>query len=142
VPDAYTPLPRRELNGAELEGARLDAVLWFPAQLPQALTGWRGAMPAALGDMDVQVIQGTMANGFPVKLYFDDESGLLVRQVRFTETPLGRNTWQIDYSDYREAAGVRMPFKWTLLWQSGQAVVELKDVQPNVAIDAARFAAP
>ena len=139
APDALTPRPRRALTGAELEGARLDAVISFPAQLKQALTNWRGAIPAVLGDLDVQVIQGSMANGFPVKLYFDDESGLLVRQVRYTETPLGRNTWQIDYSDYRDVAGVKMPFKWMLLWQSGQAVVELKDVQPNVAIDAARF---
>lgn len=142
VPEAITPLPLRALTGAELEGARLDALLAFPGQVKQALTGWRGAIPAAMGDLDVQVIQGTMAGGFPVKLYFDDESGLLVRQIRYTETPVGRNTWQINYSDYREVAGVKMPFKWTLMWQSGKAEVELTDVQPNVPVDATRFARP
>jgi hypothetical protein len=79
-----------------------------------------------------------------VKLYFDDESGLLLRQVRYTETPIGRNSWQIDYDDYRSVgnSGTKMPFKWRVLWQSGDSTVELTDVQPNVAVDAARFARP
>lgn len=142
VPDAYTPLPRRVLTGGELEGAKLDAALAFPAQIQQALTNWRGAVPTTIGDTDVQAIQGTMANGFPVKLYFDDETGLLLRQVRYVDAALGRATWQIDYSDYRDVAGVKIPFKRTLLWQSGQSQVVLTDVQPNVAVDAARFARP
>jgi hypothetical protein len=142
VPDAFTPLPRRILTGAELEGARLDAMLSFPGQIRQALTDWRGAIPSAIGDVDVQVIQGSMANGYPVKLYFDDDSGLLVRQVRYLDTSLGRATWQIDYSDYRDVAGVKMPFKRTLLWQSGKSEVEIERIQPNVAVDNTRFARP
>jgi hypothetical protein len=142
VPDAITPLSWRALAGGELEGAKLDAVLAFPAQLKGALTDWRGAIPAAMGDLDVVVIQGTMPGGFPVKLYFDDETGLLVRQIRYIESPIGRNTWQIEYSDYRDVAGIKMPFKWTFMWQSGKNVIELTDVQPNVAVDAARFAMP
>jgi outer membrane lipoprotein-sorting protein len=142
VPDAITPLPLRALTGAELEGARLDAVLAFPGQIKTSLTGWRGAIPATMGDTDVYVIQGAMAGNVPVKLYFDFDSGLLVRQIRYTETPIGRNTWQIDYSDYRDVAGVKMPFKWILMWQSGKVEVELSDVQPNVAIEDARFARP
>ena len=142
VPEAITPMSWRGLNGAELEGARLDAVLQFPTQLKGALTNWTGSVPAAMGDLDVHVIQGTMPGGFPVKLYFDDETGLLVRQIRYTESPVGRNTWQIDYSDYKDVGGVKMPFKWIFMWQSGKNMVELTDVQPNAAIPANRFAAP
>jgi photosynthetic reaction center cytochrome c subunit len=142
-PDAETPIPLRALAGGELEGARLDAQLAFPFGVKQVLTDWRGAMPATLGkDRDVYVIQGSSASGLPVKLYFDAESGLLVRQVRYTEAALGRNMTQIDYEDYRDVAGVKMPVKWTLAWQSGQARFELTDVQPNVPVDAARFARP
>ena len=142
VPEAFTPLSQRALKGAELEGAKLDAMLAFPTQVKQLLTNWKGAVPSAIGDVDVQVIQGTMANGYPVKLYFDEESGLLVRQIRYIEAALGRATWQIDYSDYRDVAGVKIPFKRTLLWQSGQTSVQLDDVQANVPVDAARFARP
>lgn len=142
-PDAETPIPLRALAGGELEGARLDAQLAFPLGVKQFLTEWRGAMPATLGeDRDLYVIQGASASGLPVKLYFDAESGLLVRQARYTEAALGRNMTQIDYEDYRDVAGVKMPFKWTWAWQSGQAKFELTDVQPNVPVDAARFARP
>ena len=82
------------------------------------------------------------ASGSPVKLYFDEETGLLVRQVRFTEASLGRNMLQVDYDDYRDVAGVKIPFKWTVSWLSGRSVFELSNVQPNVAIDAAKFARP
>ena len=100
-------------------------------------------MPATLGDdKDVYVIQGTSASGLPVKLYFDQESGLLLRQVRYAEALLGRNMTQIDYDDYRDVAGVKMPFKWTWAWQSGQGKFELTDVQANAPVDAARFARP
>jgi outer membrane lipoprotein-sorting protein len=143
VPEAFTPVPLSALTSAELEGVKLDAELMFPGGVKLTLNNWRGAIPTAIGDRDVQVIQGAMTDSrFPVKLYFDDESGLLVRQVRYTETPIGRNSWQIDYDNYRDVGGVKVPLRWTILWQSGQATVELTDVQPNVPVDASRFAKP
>ncbi len=143
VPDAETPIPLRQLFGGELEGARLDGQFAFPLDVKAFLTDWRGAMPATLGDdKDLYVIQGTSASGLPVKLYFDSESFLLVRQIRYTEGALGRNMTQIDYDDYKDVAGVKMPFKWTWAWQSGQGKFEIEDVQANVPVDAARFARP
>jgi len=49
---------------------------------------------------------------------------------------------RVDYDDYRDVAGVKIPFRWTVSWLSGRSVFELSDVQPNVAIDAAKFARP
>jgi outer membrane lipoprotein-sorting protein len=76
-----------------------------------------------------------------VNFYFD-ESGLLVRVVRFVDTAVGRVPTQTDYSDYRDVAGVKLPFKWIATWTDGQATTELTEVQPNTAIDASRFARP
>ncbi len=39
-------------------------------------------------------------------------------------------------------AGVKMPFRWQVTWTNGQNTIALKDVSPNAAIDAARFARP
>ena len=55
---------------------------------------------------------------------------------------MGRIPTQVDYADYREVAGVKMPFKWTVTWLDGRDTVELTDVRPNAPIDAARFARP
>jgi outer membrane lipoprotein-sorting protein len=48
----------------------------------------------------------------------------------------------VDYSDYRAVSGVKMPFHWTVTWVDGQSTTELTDVQPNVAVPAAKFAKP
>ena len=141
-------MPKRHCRSVRLRGASsrvraLDAQLSFPGGVKQFLGSWVGSLPATLGDdRDVYVIQGATASGLPVKLYFDFESGLLVRQIRFVEALLGRNMIQVDYDDYRDVAGVKMPFKWTWAWQSGQGKIELSDVQANVPVDAARFARP
>lgn len=141
-PDALSPLGVRALAKGELEGAKMDAELFFPARVKQSLTNWRGAVPTALGDTDVYAIQGTSASGLPVKLFFDAESGLLLRLVRWAQTPIGRNPTQVDFDDYRDVAGVKIPFKRTVAWQSGRGVYELTDVQANVPVDAAKFAKP
>jgi photosynthetic reaction center cytochrome c subunit len=122
--------------------AELDVDLSFPVNIRQALTKWRVGPPTVLDDREVHVVQGTTARGATATLYFDMESGLLVRQVRYTDSPVGRIPTQIDYSDYRDVAGVKMPFKWTRTWLDGRDMFEITEVQPNVAIDAARFAKP
>jgi photosynthetic reaction center cytochrome c subunit len=131
------------LPGSELDGAKLDADLCFPAGIKQALTQWRNGFPAtAIEDREVQVIQGTAAGGSRVKLYFDSKTGLLARQLRYTQTMVGTIPIQIDYSDYREITGVKMPFHWVVTWTGGQSTMQLNEVQANIPIDAARFAKP
>jgi outer membrane lipoprotein-sorting protein len=76
-----------------------------------------------------------------VNFYFD-QSGLLVRVLRFSDTAVGRVPTQIDYSDYRDVAGVKLPFKWIITWTNGQTTTELSQIQPNTTIDAARFNRP
>ncbi len=135
------PMPLMTLTKANLEGARIDALISFPAQVKQAFTQWKVGS-TVIDDRDVRVVQGTNAGQpTPVNLYFD-ESGILIRLVRFSETAVGTIPTQIDFSDYRDVAGVKMPFKFIVTWTNGQATTELSEIQPNAAIDAARFARP
>jgi len=87
-------------------------------------------------------VQGTTPGGSIATLYFDPNTGLLVRMRRYAASPVGRMPTQFDFSDYRDVAGVKMPFKWTMTWLDGRENVELSEVQPNVPIDAAKFAKP
>ena len=131
------------MSGGDLNGAKLDAAISFPGQVKQTLSDWRSDLPTvSIDDHDVQVIQGTSDGRTPVKLYFDAASGLLVRLVRYTETAVGFNPTEVDYSDYREVSGIKMPFHWTVTWTDGQSTIELSDVQANAPIDAARFGKP
>ena len=137
---ADKPVPLMPLTGGNLDGARLEAILAFPAQVQQAFSQWRVGF-TAIDDRQALVVQGTNPGQLPVNLYFDD-SGLLVRSVRWTETAVGSVPTQIDYEDYREISGVQMPFRWTVTWTNGQSTIQLSELEPNVPIDAARFARP
>jgi outer membrane lipoprotein-sorting protein len=66
----------------------------------------------------------------------------LLRLVRYAETPLGRNPTQIDYADYRESGGVKVPFRWTLARPGNRFTIQITDVKQNVAIDDSKFAPP
>ena len=134
------PMPLMPLTGGNLDGQKIEAMMSFPMQIKQAYSTWR-AGTATMGDKDVRVLQGTNPRQQPLNLYFDD-SGLLVRMTRFADPPIGRVPSQIDYSDYRAVAGVKIPFKWVETWTDGQVTIEWTNIQPNVAIDAAKFGRP
>jgi len=129
--------------GAELDGARLDAQLFFPAQIKQALTQWRAGFPVTtVGDSDVQVIEGRGAGKTRVKLFFDQKTGLLARQLRYSSTAIGTNPIQIDYANYRDVNGAKIPFRWTVTWTNGQSIFQVNELQTDVAIDNGKFAKP
>ena len=137
-----TVVPLYPLNGSALSGAKLDAQLSFPAGVQQSLANWKVSFPSAINGRDMNVVQGTSADGLVVTLYFDKESGLLRRVIRYATSSMGRVPTQWDYSDYRPVAGVMMPFKFTYGWISGREDYTLTEVQPNVPIEPARFGKP
>jgi photosynthetic reaction center cytochrome c subunit len=140
---ADRPVPYIQLTGGDLDGAKLDAELSFPAALKQSLSKWHaGFPPTTIENKAVQVVEGTAAGGTRVKLYFDKQTGLLVRQTRLIDTTVGLIPLHIDYSDYRLVAGVKMPFKWQTTWVDGQSTTELTAVQPNATVAPAKFAKP
>lgn len=130
------------LAGGDLEGARMDAALSFPARIKQEFQ-WRTGFPSvSVDDHPVEVIQNAARGNTGAKLYFDSESGLLVRQVHFVDTAVGVIPTQVDYSDYRTVAGVKVPFRRVVTWTDGRSTIELSQVEPNARIDAAQFAKP
>jgi len=144
APSQDKPFPVIRFTGGDLDGARLDALLSLPAGIKQVVT--RPLVGTTMiEDDDVLVVQGTATGGrSPVKLYFNKASGLLVRQVRYSDTMIGRVPVQVDYSDYRDVpgAGVKLPFHIMTTWTDGRADVVLTSAQANVAIDAAKFNQP
>ena len=135
-------VPEYALGGSELDGARVDAQLSFPAQIKKVLTQLRVGSPDNVNGRDVHVVQGNGPRGLVATLYFDSETGLLLRMVRFGTSPIGRAPTQVDFSDYRDVpgAGIKMPYRWTFGWLNGRDSFELKEVRVNVPIDAQVFA--
>jgi photosynthetic reaction center cytochrome c subunit len=135
-------LKQYELTGSELDGAKLDAELSFPGQIKRVLTNLHAGFPDSINGHDVQVVQGNGPRGLLATLYFDKQSGLLVRLVRYGKTPIGRVPTQVDYSDYREVGGIKFPFQYTFSWLDGKDSFKLSDVKINIPIDPANFDKP
>jgi len=129
------------LTATALEGGKLDAELAFLGRIKQYFTNWKASYPASINGRDVYVVQGT-GNGLIATFYFDKQTSLLTRVVRYATSAMGRVPTQFDYSDWRPVAGVMMPFKWTYGWVSGREEYAMTEIQPNTAVDAAKFAKP
>ncbi len=137
------PKPLILLTGGDLDGAKMDADLCFPAMIKQSLSKWHtGFPPVTVNGRAAQVVEGTAAGGTQVKLFFDKTSGLLLRQTRIIDTVVGFTPLHVDYSDYRAVGGVKVPYKWTVTWVDGQSTTQLSEVQPNAAVAAAKFSKP
>jgi hypothetical protein len=136
-----TGRPPREMSGQEAEAARLDADFYLPTHLKEIFTGFRVGRPDKIDDRQAYTLI-CMRQGPPVRLYFDQSSGLLLRQVRYTDTPIGRIPTQIDYADYREVDGVKVPFRWTLARVNGRFTIQIEEARQNVPIEDEKFAKP
>jgi len=136
-----SPAPLFTLATGNLDRARIEAVLAFPAAIKQLYPRWRVGR-TLIDERDVIIVQGTTPGLLPVNLYFDDKSGLLVRVVRWNQTLVGPVPSEINYGDYRTVTGIQMPFTWTATQTYMQMTITLREVSVNVPVDASRFARP
>jgi hypothetical protein len=90
----------------------------------------------------VDVVQGTGPRNLLVTLYFDRQTGLLLRELRYGSSPIGRIPTQIDFADYRDVNGIKFPFRITFAWLDGRDSIVLNSITTNVSIDAAKFGRP
>ena len=150
-----------QLSGGDLDGARLDAQLSFPGQIKQLLTNWKTGPPGTIKDLpgptsqtslqkdvtlgqthDVDVVQGSGPRGLLVTFYFERKTGLLLRELRYGNSPIGRVPTQIDFADYREVNGIKLPFRLTYAWLDGRDSIVLNEIKTNVSVSEAKFGRP
>jgi hypothetical protein len=134
--------PVREMHGSDLDSAAIDADLHLATHLKQMFSEMRVGGSEKIGDEQTYVVIGGREGKPPIRLYFDAQSGLLVRLVRFGETALGWLPTQIDYADYRDANGVKVPYRWTLARPNGRFTIQISEMQQNVPVDEAKFVKP
>jgi len=134
--------PLHDMHGPDIDGASMDADLQFATHLNAMFSEAKVQGREKIDGHDAYVVVRPRPGKTPLRLYFDEQSGLLVRLVRLGETPLGELPTQIDYADYREAAGVKIPFRWTLARPTGRFTIQVSDVKENVPVDDAKFAKP
>jgi hypothetical protein len=135
--------PVRLMFGWRRDAAKLEDTLNFPVQLKQILQQLRIEPAEKIGDREAHVVSGRTPFLALVKLYFDKDSGLLMRLLYYVETVVGSMPSQIDYADYRDVGGLKIPFRRTVTLVRGvRATYEIDEVQHNIPIDDSKFTIP
>jgi thiol-disulfide isomerase/thioredoxin len=91
---------------------------------------------------DVYVVEATPKGGSAESLYFDVETGLLVRRDFVRETARGPVRAEVYFNDWREIDGVKLPFKVTQVMPNMKFVITFEEVKQNVPVDEAIFRRP
>lgn len=130
------------MSAAENDAARIDSDFYFPSHVKTLFQKFTVAPGEKIDGHDTYLVVGRNEGQPPMRLYFDQQSGLLVRLVRYAETALGRMPTQIDYADYRDADGVKIPYRWTLARPGNRFTIQIDEVKQNVPVDDAKFTAP
>jgi|SRR5277367_2518759 len=134
--------PPHMMTAAENDAVRIDSDLHFAANVKTLYKKFTVVPGEKIDGHDTYLVIGRNEGQPPLRLYFDQQSGLLLRLVRYAETPLGRNPTQIDYADYRDADGVKIPYRWTLARPGNRFTIQIDQVQQNVPVDDAKFTPP
>jgi len=129
--------------------AKRDADFYLPLDLKQTYTQMQVRGVARVNDHDAYVViarpQGDMAE----RLYFDVQTGLLLRKWSTLPTPAGNAPFQVDYADYRDTgSGVKFPFLITMnpanarSEPTSNATIRVTKVQDNAPLDTPKFTKP
>lgn len=135
-----TPLP-----AANLESLKNMFLFYSNIRLKEQFTSLRVGRREKIGDREVIAVNGRTADNRREQLYFDAESGLLVRRIRYTQTVIGIIPEQTDFEDYRDVDGVKFPF--TVRVSSidvGNPISTRKysEIKLNVPVDDSKFKMP
>ena len=132
----------RDLSGNELAQMKLGAEFYRDIKLQQLFPKMVVKGVEKVGAQDAYVVEATSADGIMQKMFFDKQSGLLVRAETEADTPQGKMAVTVLYSDYREVDGVKIPFTTEQKSSAFEFVVKLDSVKHNVPIDDAKFNKP
>ena len=134
----------RDLEGTQLFYLKRYPDLFKDIKLQGQFTRLSFARKDKLDGKDVYLLVGIGVDGKGERLYFDAQTGLLVRRITSTTTVVGLIPEQVDYEDYRDVDGLKVPFTIRItaidsFWSSTRKFTEIK---LNVPVDETKFNKP
>lgn len=133
----------KDLSGPDLDAIKVEARFNREIRLKELFPKMTVAGRATVGNSEAYVVNAPQADGSLEKLYFDAQSGLLVRDDAPVEIPDEGQTTQVSLlEDYRDVDGVKLPFTIRRTRPDGDSAVKFTEIKNNVAIDDAKFEKP
>ena len=134
----------REQTGAELAETKRDADFYHALDFRKLYPKASAAGTERIGDKSAYAIEATPAEGGdPDKVYFDVQTGLLIRAITQHHNPDGSvEPFQEDFDDYRTQDGVTIPFTIHQTNPQMSFTIKIDEVHHNVELSNAEFNKP
>jgi outer membrane lipoprotein-sorting protein len=136
-------------SGIDLARARRNADFYLGLDFKREYSRLTVTGTEKVNNRDAYVLTGIVQGGGPDRIYFDTQTGLLLRRLTLQPTPFGSTPTQIDYDDYRDAgSGVKLPFLIRTSPGSAGAVlatsstIRIQKVEQNAPMDSSKLARP
>jgi hypothetical protein len=137
------PRTRRALTPSEVADGRRAAQLMGVVKFTPAET-MRVAGRRKVGDRDAVVVVDRPSETVSRHYFFDAQTGLLLRIVTLTDAVLNQLPEQIDFEDYRDVEGVKLPFliRFSKIDTFDSFERKITEVRPGVPVDDNLFEMP
>lgn len=129
----------KDMTGTDLAGAKVEFDFYREIKLKELYPKMVVKGKEKVGNAEAYVIEATPAGGGSEKMYFDAQSGLLVREDTPYVSPDGNSTLQSYYEDYREVDGVKLPFTIRETSPDFDYVIKYTEIKHNIPIDDGKF---
>jgi zinc protease len=129
-------------SGKELSEASRDADFYRPINISKMYSKIAVAGDDEIEGREAYLVQATDPDGGVEKIYFDAQSGLIVRVNAQRHVGENVTAFQQDSQDYREVDGVKLPF--TVIQTGGDVpfTIHFGEFHHNVDLDDSEFAKP
>ena len=134
-----------ELSGQQLADLKVSMQLFRNLKLKEQYASTRFGGRDKIGDRDALIVVGTTADKRRERLFFDAQNGLLLRRISYTETMIGIIPEQVDFEDYRDVDGVKLPFLIRVSSVDAgnpYSIRTLTEIKLNTTIDESKFNMP
>jgi hypothetical protein len=141
---ATSPRGARQLSGAQLAAAKRAADFYGDIKLRELYPNLEVVDHEKVGERDAIVLASQPSPNVIAKLYFDTQTGLLLRILTITQTVIAPIPEQLDFDDYRDVNGVKLPFTIRQSSVDDRNVWTRKytEIKQNVPVDETKFNMP
>ena len=132
----------REQTSSELAETKRDADFYHPLDLRQLYSNFKVTGIEKVNDRDAYVVEASSVDGGTDKMFFDVQTGLVLRITGQHHMPEGVTAFTEDLEDYREVDGIKLPFTVHQASADSTFSIQFTEVKHNVPIEDSDFSKP
>lgn len=128
---------KMDISGEQLEQLKIESAMELLLNPEEYGVTFSYEGTETVNEKLCHILKMTSQSGVSSKMYFDDETGLKVLEKKTAQTQMGAMEQTVEYSDYKEVAGVKFPHKLKQSFgpQSVEVTVSSIKINTNLSDD-------